>query len=107
MAASLPDPEPIPVSVLPIAAKPAASGPAPSGDAAMLAALLQYEGDLRRQSGVPELLYHVANETRRIVAYDQMFIARQAQINDGFHIVCVSSLATVDRNAPLIQNWPT
>jgi hypothetical protein len=103
MAASLPDPEPLPVSVLPIAAKPAASGPAPSGDAAMLAALLQYEGDLRRQSGVPELLYHVANETRRIVAYDQMFIARQAQLNDGFHIVCVSSLATVDRNAPLIQ----
>jgi head-tail adaptor len=90
--------EPVAASVLPVVPQPVAGG-----DTAMLAALLQYEGDIRRQSGVAELLYYVANETRRIVPYEQMFIARRAQLNDGFHIVCASSLATVDRNAPLIQ----
>ncbi len=98
MAVSLPDPEPTPIAVLPIASKPVENA-----DSAMLAGLLQYEGDVRRQGGVPELLYYVANETRRVVPYAQMFILRQARLNDGFHVVCASSLATVDRNAPLIH----
>ncbi len=72
-------------------------------DQASLAALLQFEGDVRRQSSVPELIYHVANEGRRIVHYDQMFVLRQARIGDGFRVMAASSLATVDRNAPLVQ----
>lgn len=72
-------------------------------DQASLAALLQYEGEVRRQASVNELIYHVANETRRIVAYDQMFVLRQARIGEGFQVKAASSLAIIDRNAPLIQ----
>jgi hypothetical protein len=76
-------------------------GPAP--DPATLAALLQYEGEMRRQASVAELRYFIANETRKLVPYDQMFILEQARIGDGWHVATASSLATIDRNAPLIQ----
>jgi multidrug resistance efflux pump len=95
--ASLPDPlsePPAQTVVIPRAVSP---------DQASLAALLQYEGDMRRQASVNELVYHIANETRRIVAYDQMFILRQPRMGDGYHTVAASSIAVVDRNAPLIQ----
>ncbi|SEH17176.1 Biotin-lipoyl like [Sphingopyxis sp. YR583] len=72
-------------------------------DQGSLAALLQFEGELRRWPTVPELVYHIANETRRIIAYDQMFVLRHARIGEGFQVIAASSLATIDRNAPLIQ----
>jgi hypothetical protein len=50
---------------------PAPPVPRPTApDAAGLAALLQFEGEVRRWPTVPELVYYVANETRRIVGYD-------------------------------------
>ena len=73
--------------------------PEPAG----LAELLRYEGDLRRQASVDELVYFVANESRAIVAYDQMFVLRRALLRDGFRVQAASSLATIDPNAPLIQ----
>jgi multidrug resistance efflux pump len=72
-------------------------------ETATLAALLQYEGEARRQPSEAELIYHVANETRRIVTYDQMFVLRHARIGDDFHVMTASSIAVVDRNAPLIR----
>ena len=90
-----PAPPPIPLPILQRAVPP---------DQASLAALLQFEGEARRQGSVAELQYHVANETRRIIAYDQMFVLRQARIGDAFHVVAASSLATIDRNAPLIHD---
>ena len=73
--------------------------PDPSG----LAALLQFEGDIRRKASVDELIYFLANESRRIVNYDQMFVLREAMLADGFRVVGASSIAIVDRNAPLIH----
>jgi multidrug resistance efflux pump len=90
--ASLPDPQ-ITVPLI------RAEQPDPSS----LAALLQYEGDIRRQASVNELVYFVANESRRIVAYDQLFVLREARIGEGFHAIGASSIALVDRNAPLIH----
>lgn len=81
------------------AARPSVAQP----EQGSLPALLQYEGEIRRQSTVAELIYHIANETQRITAYDQMFVLRHARIGDGFHVEAISSMATVDRNAPLIQ----
>ena len=72
-------------------------------DPASLAALLQYEGEVRRQSSEAELRYFVANETRKLVPYDQMFVLSPASIGEGWHVVTASSLATIDRNAPLIR----
>jgi multidrug resistance efflux pump len=90
--ASLPDPQQ-PVPLIRVA----------QPDLSSLAALLQYEGDLRRQASVNELVYFVANESRRIVAYDQLFVLREARLGEGFHVIGASSIALVDRNAPLIH----
>jgi multidrug resistance efflux pump len=90
--ASLPDPNPA-VPLIRVA----------QPDTSSLAALLQYEGDVRRQASVNELVYFTANETRHITAYDQMFVLREARIGEGFHVVGASSIALVDRNAPLIH----
>ena len=94
--ASQPAPEPIKVSPPPVIAR------AVPPEQASLAALLQYEAEVRRQPTEAELVYHVANESRRIVAYDQMFVLRHARIGDGYHVIAASSLSVVDRNAPLI-----
>jgi multidrug resistance efflux pump len=72
-------------------------------EAAGLAALLQFEAELRRRASVNELVYHLANETRRIVQHDQMFVLRQSSVGARFHAIAVSSIALVDRNAPLIH----
>jgi multidrug resistance efflux pump len=97
MAPPKTDGAPAPVQL--VSAQPTA--PAPDGS--ILAALLQYEGDLRRQPSVDELLYFIANESRRVLGYEQMFILRGSRLATAMHVVCASSLATIDRNAPLIQ----
>ncbi|WP_379552246.1 efflux RND transporter periplasmic adaptor subunit [Qipengyuania sp. DGS5-3] len=72
-------------------------------DAQKLAALLQFEADIRRQSSVNELQYLIANDARALIPYGQLFILRQKTIGEGFKVTCASSLATIDRNAPLIH----
>ncbi|MGG6499317.1 UNVERIFIED_CONTAM: hypothetical protein NY603_41000, partial [Bacteroidetes bacterium 56_B9] len=67
------------------------------------AELVQYEAEVRRQSDVPALLYFVANESQRLLAYDQLFVLRAGSIRDRLEIVTVSNVAVADRNAPLIQ----
>ncbi len=74
----------------------------PPPDQASLATLLHYEAELRRRATVSELGYFVANETRRIVDYDQLFLARRAVAGKGYHVIAASSIAVVDRSAPLI-----
>jgi multidrug resistance efflux pump len=90
--ASLPDPAPLVPMVR-------VDQPDPSS----LAVLLQYEGDVRRQGSVDELVYFIANESRKIVQYDQTFVLREGFAGDGFRVIAASSIAVVDRNAPLIQ----
>jgi HlyD family secretion protein len=87
----------------PVIQHPAVLQRAAQPEQASLAALLQYEGDIRRQASVNELVYFIANETRRIVAYDQMFVLRQAALGKGYNVVGASSLAVIDRSAPLIH----
>jgi hypothetical protein len=94
--ASQPAPEPITLSIPPQI--PRAASP----ESATLAALLQFEAEVRRQPTEAELIYHVANESRRILPYDQMFVLRRARIGEGHHVIAASSIAVVDRNAPLI-----
>lgn len=68
-----------------------------------LAELLQFEAEIRRPNEVMELLFLLANETRRVIPYDQLFVIRAARIGSGYEVAAVSSLPVVDRNAPLIQ----
>jgi multidrug resistance efflux pump len=88
-------PEPAAAAVTPL--HPEAS------DSAGLAALLRYEGEVRKQASVDELTYFVANESRALVAYDQMFVLRRSAVRSGLAVTAASSLARIDNNAPLIQ----
>lgn len=97
MASKQPD-----LKVHPGKAAPAGGVMATSG-AGALAELLQFEAEIRRPGEVMELLFLLANDTRRVIAYDQLFVMRQARVAGGFEVVAVSSLPTVDRNSPLIQ----
>jgi Barrel-sandwich domain of CusB or HlyD membrane-fusion len=98
--ASQPAPEPITLNIP--QQIPRAGAQAASPESATLAALLQFEAEVRRQPTEAELVYHVANESRRILPYDQMFVLRRARIGEGHHVIAASSIAVVDRNAPLI-----
>lgn len=91
-----------------MAARPEAVGAvtplrAAAAESGGLAELLGYEAQVRRQASVEELVYFVANESRALVAYDQLFVLRRAMAGDGFTVLAASSLSTVDRNAPLIH----
>lgn len=85
--------------IQPLRAAPAPMAPQPS----QLAILLGWEAALRRQPSVAELLYFVANETRTLIAYDQAFVLKRAPVSSGWQIEVASSLAAVDRNAPVIR----
>lgn len=75
----------------------------PQPEAGGLAELLRYEGEVRQQASVDELIYFVANESRGLITYDQMFVVRRTMLGEGFAVKAASSLSTIDRNAPLIQ----
>jgi multidrug resistance efflux pump len=64
---------------------------------------MQFEAEVRRQPSVAELCYLAANDLRRIVPYDQAFVLREAIAGKTLQVVCASSIAVFDRNAPLIQ----
>lgn len=97
-------PPPTPRQPLPPAAATTSAGDAPTGTG-HLAHLLKVESDARKATGVRELLHLAANETRTLTRARQVFVLHR----DGrtgataWRIGCVSSLATVDREVPLIR----
>jgi len=70
-------------------------------DATMV--LLELEAEIRKQQTEKELLFHLLNETRRILPLRQAFALSRRNAKGDFKVVGVSSLAAVDRNVPLIQ----
>lgn len=65
--------------------------------------LLELEAEIRHQATERELLFHLLNETRRILPLRQAFVLRRRRADRAFEVVGVSSLAAVDRNVPLIR----
>ena len=89
-------------------AKPSDSTPAsPSPndiDPKVLVGLLQLEGQIRSAQSVKELCFVLANETRRLLTFRQAFLV---SVNPARQLACrveaVSSVAVLDRQAPMIQ----
>lgn len=78
--------------------------PAPAAaPASPISLLLAWEAGLRRLATVPELLFYLANDSRRLVAYEQMFVLRRATVGGGWQVAVASSIPSVDRNAPAIR----
>ncbi len=60
--------------------------------------LLELEAEIRRQQTEKELIFHLLNESQRLLQFRQAFLLRRQGIKDEFHVIGISSLATVDRN---------
>ncbi len=75
--------------------------PAIDPEVAALQVLLRLERDARRASSVAALHYLAANETRKLVRGRQFFVL--AAVDGTLRVAAVSSVTTVDREAPFIQ----
>ncbi|WP_174291553.1 efflux RND transporter periplasmic adaptor subunit, partial [Sphingomonas bacterium] len=75
----------------------------PRAEASPLGLLLGWEASVRHQASVAELLFFVANETRGLVAHDQMFVLQRPLMGEGWQVRTASSLVAIDRNAPVIR----
>lgn len=69
-----------------------------------LATLTHLEGQIRVAKTIPELQFLSVNETRRLVPYDQAYLLSPAGgDSDAYRVVCASSVAIVEREAPVIR----
>jgi multidrug efflux pump subunit AcrA (membrane-fusion protein) len=69
-----------------------------------LAALTRLEGQIRAAKTIQELHFISVNETRRLVPYQQAYLLSAAESESApWQIVCASSVAVVDRDAPMIR----
>lgn len=71
--------------------------------AAALASLVQFEAEMRRKGSLAELTYFVANESRRVLEYDQLFVFSERLVGERMKIVAASGVVTVDAQAPLVD----
>lgn len=68
-----------------------------------LAALTHLEGQIRAAKTIQELQFLSVNETRRLVPYEQAFLlSGLGQTDDAYRVLNASSVALVDRDAPMI-----
>ncbi|MDC8448274.1 MAG: HlyD family efflux transporter periplasmic adaptor subunit [Nitrospira sp.] len=68
-----------------------------------LAALTHLEGQIRAAKTIQELQFLSVNETRRLIPYDQAFLlGSPGQATDAYCVLNASSVAVVDRDAPMI-----
>ncbi len=69
-----------------------------------LSTLMQLEGMAREAQTLKELQFLAVNETRRLIAYRQAFLFQAGQKDQTpYHVEAASSVAVIERNAPLIQ----
>lgn len=69
-----------------------------------LATLTHLEAQIRVAKTVEELQFLSVNETRRLVPYEQAFLLSHAGEAAGIsRVICASSVAVVERDAPMIR----
>ncbi len=76
-------------------------GSSPATDPSRALQLLQLESEAREQRTVPELLYHLANVSRKVLPFRQAFILRRR--GRKAELETVSSMAVVERDAPMTR----
>ena len=74
-----------------------------NGETTLLVNLLRIEASARRAATETELAFLMANKTMQLVRARQIFVLTLHAVAGKFQVASVSSLAVVDRNAPLIQ----
>lgn len=66
-----------------------------------LLALLNVEQEARDAASLQDLMYLIANETRKLTRARQVFVLRSNALSQ-LEVASISSLAAVDRNAPVV-----
>ena len=99
--------EPSPQGSAPVPAPPRltvapSAGAAPRVRDATLV-LLELEAEIRQQHTIRELVFHLLNESRRILPFRQAIAFERHAAQQPFKVVGVSSLAAVDRNVPMVR----
>lgn len=79
---------------------PASAGP----EANPALRLLQHEAEIRRLATETELLFHLANTVQHLVQHDQAMVLRRHASTGQLNVEVVSSLPSLDRSAPLVQD---
>jgi hypothetical protein len=80
------------------------SGKGAEADPQLLLALLQLEGQARSTQTVKELCFLLANDTRRLIGFRQACVLSIAKhLGAACQVEVVSSVAVVDRKAPMVQ----
>ncbi len=80
------------------------SGKGSEADPQLLLALLQLEGQIRVAQTVKELCFLLANDTRRLIGFRQASVLKIGKhLGTACQIEVVSSVAVVDRKAPMVQ----
>jgi len=73
-------------------------------DPHLLVALLQLESQARAAQTIKELCFLLANETRRLIGFRQAFVFSIGKhLGAACHVEVVSSVAVLDRQAPMVQ----
>lgn len=65
--------------------------------------LLAFENEVREIEEEKELLAHLTNSSRNILAFRQAIVFKRATNSSPYKVKAVSSLAVIDRNAPFIR----
>ena len=79
----------------------AGAKPKAAGNQAALLALLKVEADARDAANERDLIFLIANETRKLTRARQIFVLRPG-LRGNLEVRGISSLPAVDRNAPLV-----
>ena len=72
--------------------------PDSDGDSTKLVELLQLESEIRRVPSSRELVFHMANESRRVLGFRQAFVFRRKR---KWQLATVSSVSSFAAQSPL------
>jgi hypothetical protein len=87
------------ISQPPAAAAPSSTtGPPPD----LIAAFIELQAEARTASSLDALKFVIANATRKITQFDQAFLL-EPHVESGWRLTLASSVAKVERNAPLVR----
>lgn len=78
-------------------------GPPEKKEVSFAEYLLAYENEVREIDDEKELLAHLSNSSRNILAYRQAIVFKRNTAKSKFLVKAVSSTAVVDRNSPFIR----
>lgn len=90
------------VDMLATSAKPSSPAISEASTISALQLVLKIERDARQANTIGELVYLIANDTRKLINARQVFVVAKAAGSTSFRVTGISSLTNVDRTSPAV-----